>query len=65
MIAQYLDLSDITNVQTQTLLFKVLGQMPFELFSASEAIIFTDREGLESASMLIDKLGHENCQAIV
>jgi hypothetical protein len=34
--------------------------MPFEFFSASDNIIYTDREGLESAVLLIEKFGKED-----
>ena len=36
--------------------------MPFELFSASESIIYTDREGLECAAHLIEQIGKEPVQ---
>jgi hypothetical protein len=34
--------------------------MPFEFFSASDSIIYTDREGLESSVQIIQKFGKEN-----
>ena len=34
--------------------------MPFELFSASDSIIYTDREGLECAATLVNQIGFEN-----
>jgi hypothetical protein len=34
--------------------------MPFEFFSASDSIIYTDREGLESAVILVERFGKEN-----
>jgi len=61
MIKNYIDLETLQkDVEMQAHFIKILGEMPFELFSASEAIIFTDREGLEAASALVDKLGLEN-----
>lgn len=39
--------------------------MPFELFSASDSIIYTDKEGLETASFFVDKLGADNLQGIM
>jgi len=65
MLTNYLSLEIMQDVEAQGTLIKILGEMPFELFSASEAIIFTDREGLEAASMLIDKIGVEATQSMV
>ena len=44
---------------------KIVGQMPFELFSASDSIIYTDIEGLECAASLIDKIGYQNLQSMI
>ena len=37
-----------------------MGQMPFELVSASDTIIYTDQEGLEFAAFMIEKIGRDN-----
>jgi hypothetical protein len=47
MLTIYLKIGPETDY---SLIFQILGHMPYELFSASEAIVFTDREGLETAS---------------
>ena len=44
------------------MLLKIVGHMPFELFSASESIIYTDREGLECAANLVEQIGKESIQ---
>lgn len=47
------------SVDMQSTLMRIISHVPFELFSASDSIIFTDREGLESAAGLIEKIGHD------
>lgn len=65
MLIHYIRDDALVKVETQSELMKVLGEMPFELFSASDTIIYTDREGLESASMLVEKIGKENVQSMI
>ena len=45
--------------EMQSALLRIIGQMPVELFSASDSVIYTDREGLESAVGLVEKIGHD------
>ena len=60
MITHYLNEEAMADVEAQKQLLKIIGEMPFELFSASESIIYTDKEGLETAAKLIEKIGKEN-----
>ena len=63
MIAVYLNQEAVLNTPgTFSHLLAIVGSMPFELFSASESIIYTDREGLEYSAYLIDKIGKEELQ---
>jgi len=64
MVAIYLDEGLFRSTEMHSWLLVILGRMPFELFSASEAIVFTDREGLEYAAYLIDRIGKENIENI-
>lgn len=66
MVALYLKTEELmVSAQHQSLLLVLVGQMPFELFSTSDCIIYTDKEGLETASWLIEKIGRDNAQAMV
>ena len=65
MITNYLRVEELHQAEMQTTFFKIIGNMPFELFSASESIIYTDREGLEYAAYLIDQVGKEQVEAML
>jgi hypothetical protein len=53
MMTNYLDLSQLDGGH----LFKMIGELPFELVSVSDSIVYTDKEGLQSAAHLVDKIG--------
>ena len=42
MITNYLDLAQLEGAH----LFKMVGELPFELVSVSDSIVYTDRDGL-------------------
>jgi hypothetical protein len=65
MINYYLKIDEFNEYEQHSTFFKIVSQMPFEFFSASDQIIYSDKESLESSSMLIDFIGKENIYKII